>query len=64
MITWQEAVDRAIAAAQEAEKFTGSYSSQDWARAQAWAQISCAWSNIGMIVDTEAAEAEAEDAAA
>lgn len=64
MIAWQEAVDRATAAVQEAEKYLGGGGfGQDFARAQAWAQISYAWSNIGMMVEAqEAAEAEAQDA--
>lgn len=57
MIAWQEAVDRAIVAVEEAERVAVN---RDYPRAHAYAQISYAWSNIGMMVEAqETAEVEA-----
>lgn len=62
MIAWQEAVERAIQAAVTAE----GYAEQGRDHlAQTHAQISYAWSNIGMMLEAqEAAEAEVSNAAA
>lgn len=61
MITWQEAVERAIEAVEEAAKAaSGVNYNRDYARAATYAQISYAWSNIGMMLEVQE---EAEDAA-
>ena len=60
MIAWQEAVERAIRAAESAEKLVeqGKYHDRDLA--QTYAQLSYAWSNIGMMMEAqETAETEA-----
>lgn len=61
MLTWQEAVDRAIQAVQQAEAEALAKRSYDADLAQTYAQISFAWSNIGMMLEAQEA---AEDAAA
>lgn len=59
MIAWQEAVERAIEAAEEATKVASNNYGRDYIRATAYAQISYAWSNIGMMLEAQEA---AEDA--
>jgi hypothetical protein len=61
VIEWHEAIERATAAAREAERVVAE---REYVRAQTYAQISYAWSNLAMMVEAqEAAEAEASDAA-
>lgn len=61
MIAWQEAVERAIKAAETAEGYAEQGRDH---MAQTHAEISYAWSNIGMMLEAqETAEAEAGDAA-
>jgi len=64
VIEWREAIERSTAAVTEAEKAAVH---RDYSRAQTFAQISYAWSNLAMMVEAQeaadaAAEAEAQDA--
>ena len=52
---WREAVDRAISAVKIAEDAAGRESGigLSYERAQTFAQISYAWSNIGMMLEAQ-----------